>query len=179
MILRDNNMNKRKFLRSKSMAAIAKVVATLTALLILAPVIQNLNAVRSSEVDALLYKYLDQYNNAIRDEPGVAELIVSAEKNPDALTEENRRKYISYQRKFFDEWEVAWTYYNAGQLDSDRWEMWNSWFVAEAMRRPQFGWVQNRMHYSGYFLLHVDEAIGEPNRGSKIAGTSQIVSGGR
>ena len=172
-------MNKRKILRSKSMAAIAKVAATLTALLILAPVIQNLNTIRSSEVDALLYKYLDRYNNAIRDDPGVAELIVSAETNPDTLTEENRRKYLTYQRKFFDKWEGAWTFYNAGQLDRDRWEMWNSWFVAEATRRPQFGWAQNKMHYSGYFLLHVEEAIENPNRESKVAGAGQIVLGGR
>ena len=167
-------MNKRKFLSSKALAATTKIIATLAALLILAPVIKNVNTVRSSEIDALLYKYLDEYNSAIREDTDMAGIIVSAETDPDALTEANKQIYLAYQKKFFDEWEVAWTYHRAGQLDGDRWDTWNTWFVEEAIRRPEFGWVQNRMHYSGYFLRHVEDSMEISQRGSKIAETSRL-----
>jgi hypothetical protein len=163
-------MNKRKILSGNTFAAFAKITVAIAALLVLAPVIQKANTVSSSEVDSLLYKYLDRYNNAVREEPGLAEIIVSAETNPDLLTEQNKKIYLDYQRKFFDKWEVAWTYHRAGQLELERWDTWNSWFVAEAMRRPQFGWIQNRQHYSEYFLRHVDESIGIPKIESRSQG---------
>ena len=153
-------MSNWKIRNSKALTSAAKIGVAIAALIILAPAIRNMDSISSDEVDALLYQYLDRYNQTIRDNPDFAAMIITAESDPDALGTKSRERYLTYQRKFFAEWDVAWTYYRTGQLDTERWNTWNSWFAEEARRRPLFGWVENREHFSDSFVLHVDDYVG-------------------
>jgi len=157
--LRDNNMKKQKIWETIVLAAIVVTVVTIASTIALLPRLRDVETISSGEVDRTLYVRLDKYNRAIREIPGVAGIVVTAENNPDELSEEDRRVYLDYQRQFFDGWETAWTYNNAGHLDADRWNIWNTWFANEVRRRPQFGWVENRKFYSGDFLVLVDDSV--------------------
>lgn len=159
-ILRKDMMERPKRKYSHLLAAASKVAAAIAVVAILAPVLRNLNTISSDEVETLLYKYLDRYNARILSMSDTAELIMSAETDPTMLSVEERRRYLLFQRKFFDQWEAARTYYRADQLAAERWQVWNSWFIAETRRRPLFGWVENRIHFSGSFSRHVDESLG-------------------
>ncbi len=46
-----------------------------------------------------------------------------------------------------------------GTLWKGPWDGWNTWFIAEAKRRPLFGWTGNRKHFADEFLQHVDREL--------------------
>ena len=152
-------MTKQKNRDNRTFAAIVLAFATLVALFFLAPRVQNKETISSREVENILYKRVDEYNRAVREVPGMAEIVVTAETNPDELTEVDRQLYLTYQLKFFDGWEAAWNYNNAGYFDAGSWNKWNSRYIGEARLRPQFDWKENRKYFSGAFLQHVDQSV--------------------
>ena len=154
-------MKKQKIRERITLATIVLTTIAFAALIALFPRLRNIETISSGDIDQILYERLDHYNEAIRGMPGLADIILAAENNPDHLTEVDRQVYLGYQRKFFDSWETAWAYNNAGSFDADRWNAWNFWFVNETKRRPKFGWLENRHYYSGTFLLHVDNSLSE------------------
>ena len=152
-------MRKRKNRESIAFAATVLTFLSLSAVLFLVPRLQDTEEIGSQDVDDSLYEGVEEYNRAIREIPGVGDIIVTAERNPDELTKEHRQIYLNYQRDFFKEWETAWTYYNAGYLDFDRWSIWHSWYIDEARRRPEFGWLENRRYFSAAFSHVVEDAL--------------------
>ena len=151
-------MSKRKYLENEIVAAVVVTVTIFAVLIALAYRYQDIR-ISSSEVGDILYARVAEYNRAILEEPGVAMIITTAETIPGGLSEENRMIYLAHQRTFFDGWEAALNYNDAGLFDADRWSVWNSWYVDEVRRRPKFGWTENRKYYAGVFLQHVDDSL--------------------
>jgi hypothetical protein len=86
-----------------------------------------------------------------------AEIVVSAARDPGALSEADRIRFLAYQHHFFDTWEIGWYYHMDGILNDETWRGWDEWFTAEARRRPAFGWTDNRHNFTGLdFRAHVD-----------------------
>lgn len=158
--LRDNKMTKQKIRTNMTLAAVVLTFAALVALSYLAPRVQNIETVSSQEIEDILYKRVDEYNQAVLELPGMADIVTTAETNPDQLTAEERRLYLSHERKFYDGWEVAWNYYNAGYFDADRWNEWNSWYVDVFGLHPKFGWTENSEYFSEAFRNYVNDSVG-------------------
>ena len=153
-------MLKRKTLEHQTVAALLLTLTIFAVLVALAYRFQDIK-ISSADVGNILYERVAAYNRAILDEPRVAKIITIAETNPGDLSGENRVIYLIHQRTFFDGWEAALNYNDAGVFDADRWNVWNSWYIDEVRRRPRFGWIENRKYYAGAFLRHVDESLNE------------------
>jgi len=144
-----------------TVAAIFLVVAVIAVLWFLISRIENFGTISSQEVDEILYRQLDEYVQAYEEDPGLAQIFTTALTNPDELTAADRQAYLTYERKFFIGWEVAWTYYYHGYFDGDRYSVWDSWFVDEFRRRPSFVWTENRKHFPEAFVKYVDDSAEE------------------
>jgi len=148
-------MARRDTLEGVTVVAIVLGIAAFAALFVL---FQDIT-ISSDDVDDILYKRLDEYNRAIRENSSLASIITTAESDPANLTEDERQMYLTYQRAFFDGWEAAFIHNDSGAFDADRWNIWNTWYIEEVQRRPRFGWTENRSFYTGGFLHHVDESL--------------------
>ena len=155
-------MMKQKFRDNLTLTGVTLIFVALAALSYIAPRLQNTETVSSQKIEEILYERVDKYNRAVRNIPGMSDIVMNAEKNPVELTEDERQLYLTYQRRFYDGWEAAWNYYHSGHFDASSWNKWNSWYVNEARLRPRFGWTENRAHFSGAFLRHVDASIDRP-----------------
>jgi len=161
--LRKNNMKKQIRQEHKTLAAIFLIVAATAVLLLLIPRTENFGAISSHEVDEYLYKKLDEYVRPYEEDPSLANIFTTAITNPDELSVADRQTYLALERKLFSGWEVAWSYKNDGYFRGDRYDEWDSWYIAEVSRRPAFVWTENREHfsYSEAFVQHVDESTKE------------------
>ena len=109
----------------------------------------------------MLFERVRELNTMIIESPDLARIVIDATNDPESLSPENRLRYLAYQHVFFDSWEMAWLYHEDDILDATTWQGWNSWFVGEARRRPEFGWTENRRHFpGGSFRQHVDQSLG-------------------
>ena len=120
----------------------------------------DITKISSQEIDSHLYQRLSVYTRSFEEVPTMAKVLAKALSDPDQLTEEQRRQYVVHERRFLNTWEAAWEYRETGRLDSDRFRVWNDWYIGEMERRPQFVWEENREHFPEEFVMHVDSAIG-------------------
>ena len=156
-------MNKKIRQEYMTVAAMFVAIAFFAVLLFLIPLTENYGSINSQEVDDYLYKKLDEYARAYEGDPDLAKLFITAMRNPDELTPTERHTYLAIERKFFNGWELAWTYRYEGYFDDHRYSKWDSWYIDELRRRPPFVWTENRKHfsYSEAFVQHVDASANE------------------
>jgi len=141
--------------------AIFLTVAAVAVLWFLIPRVDNFGAISSSEVDRILYNRLDEYERAYEENAELQAIVTTALSNPDALTPAERQTYLVHERKFLAGWETALAYRTAGYFDPDRFEVWDEWYISEVMRRPRFAWTENKEHFAGSFIRHVDETLAQ------------------
>ena len=142
----------------KTLVTITLVAVAIGALIALMPRADNFQTVSSRELDETLYDRLDAYLQAYEEDPSLASIFATAMSNPDALTKTDRQTLLVMERKFLSGWELAWTYRRDGQLDTDRYAEWDSWYIGELERRPPFVWTENRTYFPKAFAEHVEES---------------------
>jgi hypothetical protein len=151
--------------RVQTWAAVAEIVSAIAIVISLLYVgyeFRRAGTLSSNEVDTLLFERVREMNAMLIQEPDLASLVLLARDGPAEMSEADQLRYVAYQHIFFDSWEVAWLYHEDRVLDDVTWKEWDDWFVAEARRRPAWGWTENRHHFTGTdFRNHVDRAIAD------------------
>ncbi|MGI9261972.1 MAG: hypothetical protein ACR2QR_08050 [Woeseiaceae bacterium] len=153
-------MRKQNQQRMYTLSAAIGMISLVAVLWYLIPRVENFSAISSNEVDDLLYERLDSYEQALRNNPELSAVVQTALTAPENLDDDARQLYISHERRFFGGWEVAWEHHSAGYFEPERFNVWDSWYVEETHRRPDFAWRENRSNYSTAFVRHVDELLG-------------------
>lgn len=156
-------MDKKNIRFYASLAEIVSALAIIVSLLYAANEFRRAQTLSSREVDVILFERQRAANSALVESSGLAAIVAAAESDPEALSRADRLRYLAYQHNFFDSWELAWSYWTDGILDQPTWREWDAWFTAQARRRPRFGWVENRHHFTGEaFRRHVDKQLSAP-----------------
>lgn len=153
-------MKKQNLQRMYTLAATIGMISLVAVLWYLIPRAQNFGVISSDEVDDLLYERLDAYEQALANDVGLANAVQAALTEPESLTEADRQRYISHERRFFSGWEVAWEHHSAGYFEPRRFHIWDNWYVAETNRRPAFAWQENKHNFGSSFVRHVDQVLG-------------------
>ena len=144
-----------------SIAEFISAIAIVISLLYVAYEFRRSETLSSKEVDTMLFERVRELNTMMIESPDLARIVINATNDPESLSPENRLRFLAYQHVFFDSWEMAWLYHEDDILDAETWQSWNSWFVNEARLRPEFGWTENRRHFTGgSFRQHVDRSLG-------------------
>lgn len=141
------------------LAAITVTAVVTVSLLYLGPRIADFGALSSRQIDNMLFRRLDEYQRAYQESSDLQAIVTTALTDPSHLDSDERRIYTDHEKRFFGGWEAAWEYHLEGRLDSERYNVWNRWYVAEARRRPRFAWTENRERYSDGFADHVDKSL--------------------
>ena len=89
----------------------------------------------------------------------LADIVVRAGKNQEALSEAELRRYLAYQHMFYDTWEFAFSSWQDGILTDGSWTSWNNFFAGEAQRHPDFVWPAVRHHFGAAFQGFVDKSL--------------------
>ncbi len=158
-------MNEKKLQAYASAAEVVSALAIIVSLLYVGYEFRRTTTMSSREADVVLFERGREANRLLIESPGLAEILVVAQSNPDELSEADRLRFLTYQHDFFDSWEIGWYYHADGILDEAAWREWEAWFTEEARRRPLWGWTENRRHFTGEsFREHVDAvlALGRP-----------------
>lgn len=153
-------MNKDRVLIYASLAEIVSALAIVISLLYVVSEFRRTETLTSREVDTILFERVRESMTMLASSEDLAQIVINAEADDSDLSDANRLRYLAFQHVFFDTWETAWVYYQDGILDEKDWVEWDAWFVAEARRRPEFSWTENRRNFTGEaFRRHVDEAV--------------------
>lgn len=113
----------------------------------------------SRDVENILYQRMLERDRLVIENAELAGIVLRASSEPEGLSPVDRMRFAAYEHVFYDSWESAWYYHQEGILATSAWESWNDWFLADAMRHPRIGWMDNRRHFSDDFLRYVDRAL--------------------
>ncbi|MDX1502799.1 MAG: hypothetical protein R3325_10590 [Thermoanaerobaculia bacterium] len=139
-----------------SIAEIVSALAVVVSLVYVAHEFRRSQTLTSTDVQTALYERMLEMDRLLIESPGLAEVLVAADGDPEALAPADRRRFQAYEHIFYDTWELAWTAHTEGVLEEAAWQDWGGWFAAEARRRPPLGWTANRENHSEAFLLYVE-----------------------
>ena len=143
----------------RMLAAITATAVVTVTLLYIQPRVSDIGAISSRQVDNMLYRRLDEYQQAYRESTHLQAIVTTALTSPADLDSDERRIYIDHERRFFGGWEAAWEHHLEGHLDAERFSVWDNWYIAETRRRPSFAWTENRKRYAKGFADHVDDSL--------------------
>ncbi len=138
------------------------IISVVAVLWFLIPRVENFGSISSDEIEHLLYQRISGYEQTFRNTPDLAALLNQAMTDPEHMTLEERREYLSHERRFFGGWEAAFEHNSNGHLDAERFRVWDEWYVTELRRRPDFAWAENRQFFSDEFARHVDSVMRGP-----------------
>lgn len=153
-------MDENKLRTYASLAEVVAAFAVIISLFYAGYEVRRSSTLSSREADGILFERVAEANRLLIASPQIAEIMVTADRDPDALGQADRIRFLAYQHDFFDSWEIGWDYHEDGILDEETWNEWDTWFSSEARRRPAIGWSENRQHFTGSaFRDHVDRAL--------------------
>jgi len=142
-----------------SVAEIISSLAIVVSLIYVAYEFKRSETITNRDVENIVYERMLQIDRLLIENPDLARIVLKATDNPEGLTPAEQMQYLAYEHIFYDSWESAWYYYQEGILETESWDGWNTWFIAEAKRRPLLGWMGNRKHFAGGFLEYVDKEV--------------------
>ena len=152
-------MNKIKLNTAVSVAEIISSLAVVLSLMYVGYEFSRSEKVTNKEADNKIYEKIQEMNRLIIENADLAKLILKTVSNPEQLTSEEEIRYLAYEHIFYDTWESAWNYHQAGILDNETWKTWNDWFVKESNQKSILSWEGNRRHYGGIFLKYIDNIL--------------------
>jgi hypothetical protein len=149
------------------LASIAEIVAAVAVVASLAYVAlqinQNTIAIESStrigRVD-----YGRQQSELLITEPGLAKLVLAAEKKADNLTEEEQLLFYEFTTWRLAAWEMAYLDYIDGLMDEETWIGWDGYYRLFVVEKPGYQkfFRDTRPQWDSRFLTHVDNILGVP-----------------
>ncbi|MCA9731792.1 hypothetical protein KC799_06670 [candidate division KSB1 bacterium] len=149
-------------MRKINLQTIVSIAEIITALAVVVSLIYAANEFRrsqdltSTDVQTIVYERMLQMDVLVIENKDIADIRIKAAKTPEKLTAADSSRFLAYEHIFYDSWELAWTAFNEGILKEGAWKDWNSWFVAEAKRRPALGWIGNRKNHGKEFVQYVE-----------------------
>jgi len=151
-------VTKQKLWKALVRIAIISGLLAIPVLIMFGPGLEIMGSTSSSDVEDILYERVDEYNRAVSEIPGLADIVIAANTNPEYLNDADRQSYLATYRRLLGGWEIAWYYHSADDLDDDAWRKWNHWYIEEFNHRAYFGWAENKKFFSKRFIQHVDRS---------------------
>ena len=143
-------------------AEIVGAVAVIVTLAYLAVQIeQNTIAVEASTRQGRL-DYGRQQTELLITQPGLAKLVMAAEKDADNLTDEEELLFYEFTTWRMATWELTYQEYVDGLLDEETWAAWDGYYLLFAKDKPGYRKFFNdtRPQWDSRFMAHVDRSLG-------------------
>lgn len=142
-----------------SLAEIVTALAVVVSLIYAANEFRRSRNLTSTDVQTIVYDRMLEMDRLLIENKDIADILVGVTNDSEHLTTADTARFLAYEHIFYDSWELTWTAYNEGILKEGAWKDWNNWFVAEARRRPFFGWVGNRKNHGEVFIQYVEDHL--------------------
>ena len=146
-------------------AEIVGAVAVIVTLAYLAVQIeQNTIAVEASTRQGRL-DYGRQQTELLITQPGLAKLVLAAEKSADDLTAEERLRFYEFTTWRMATWEMAYLDYIDGLIDEETWLAWDGYYMLFVEGKPGYRtfFIDTRQQWDSRFMAHVDKSLGLRN----------------
>jgi hypothetical protein len=148
-----------------NIAEIVGAAAVIVTLVYLAVQIeQNTIAVEASTRQGRL-DYGRQQTELLITQPGLARFVLEAEKNADALNEEDRLLFYEFTTWRMATWELTFQEYVDGLMDEETWAAWDGYYMLFVTGKPGYRtfFSETRQQWDSRFMAHVDKALGLSN----------------
>jgi hypothetical protein len=160
-------MNKRNMTLSDwaNVAEIVGAVAVVITLVYVATQIeQNTIAVEASTRQGRL-DFGWQQSELLITQPGLAKLVMDAEKNANVLNDEERVLFYEFTTWRMATWELTYQEYVDGLMDEETWAAWNGYYMLMATGKPGYRafFSDTRQQWDSRFMVHVDQSLGLSN----------------
>ena len=105
-----------------------------------------------------------QQSQLLITEPGLAKLVLAAEKNADNLTEEEQLIFYEFTSWRLATWEMAYMDHIDGLMDEETWLGWDGYYRLFVIENPGYKkfFQDTRPQWDSRFLAHVDNILGTP-----------------
>jgi hypothetical protein len=146
-------------------AEIVGAVAVIVTLAYLAVQIeQNTIAVEASTRQGRLAYGREQAELLIT-QPGLAQLVMKAEKNANDLSDEERLLFYEFTTWRMATWELTYQEYVDGLIDEETWLAWDGYYLLFVEGKPGYRkfYDDTRPQWDSRFMAHVDKSLGLNN----------------
>ena len=157
-------MNQGKLQSYASIGEIVSAVAIVVSLIYVGYEFRQSRTVSNRDAEMMLFDRFAEMNRLEIQTPGLAELLIAGQTEPESLSPGDRRRVETYERGFYNNWEIAWYYHRDGILEPETWTDWDQYFQQSARHRPAWVWTAIREDFMSSragpkFHEHVDYAI--------------------
>ena len=149
-------------------ANVAEIVGAAAVIVTLAYVAvqieQNTIAVEASTRQGRL-AYGREQTELLITQPGLAKLVMEAEKNADVLNDEERLLFYEFTTWRMATWELTYQEYVDGLLDEETWLAWDGYYLLFVKGKPGYRkfFSDTRPQWDSRFMAHVDKSLGLSN----------------
>ena len=162
-------MEQSKLQSYASIGEIISAVAIVVSLIYAGYEFRQSETLSSREVETLLFERFREMNQLEIQTPGLAEVLIAGVADPAALSPGDRRRFETFERGFYNNWEIAWYYHRDGILDAATWNDWDSYFQQSVQERAAWVWPAIRKDFLSdlagpKFHDHVDAVLAESTR---------------
>lgn len=154
-------MNREDFRFYASIAEVVSAIAIVVSLLYVGYEIRQSVVFSSRDIEELLYSRQQEDNRILIENGDIAQIVVTAQDNPDQLSPADRMRYLAFMHNFYDNWEIAFYSHSDGVLRDGAWDSWNEYYLRQAKHHPKFAWTANRHNFPGQFSEYVDGILQE------------------
>ena len=144
-----------------NVAEIVGAVAVIVTLAYLAVQIeQNTVAVEASTRQGRL-DYGRQQTELLITQPGLAEFVLAAEQNANALNDEERLLFYEFTTWRMATWELTYQEYVDGLIDEETWLAWDGYYLLFAKDKPGYKkfFLDTRQQWDSRFMAHVEKSL--------------------
>ena len=149
-------------------ANVAEIVGAVAVIVTLAYVAvqieQNTIAVEASTRQGRL-DYGREQTELLITQPGLAKLVMKAEKNANDLNDEEQLLFYEFTTWRMATWELTYQEYVDGLLDEETWLAWDGYYLLFVKGKPGYRkfFSDTRPQWDSRFMAHVDKSLGLSN----------------
>jgi hypothetical protein len=155
-------------MRLSDWANVAEIVGAMAVIVTLAYVAvqieQNTIAVEASTRQGRL-DFGWQQTELLITQPGLAQLVMEAEQNANALNDEERLLFYEFTTWRMATWELTYQEYVDGLIDEETWAAWDGYYMLFVEGKPGYRkfFSDTRPQWDVRFMAHVEESLGLSN----------------
>lgn len=142
-----------------SLAEIISALAVVVTLIYAVSELKRSRALTSTNIENVLYDRMLEMDRLLVETDGFADILVRASEDPQSLTSSERARYLAFEHIFYDAWEAAVQARRNGLMSEAMFESWDSFFAADASRRPKLAWTGNLRFYTADFIGYVEGRV--------------------
>lgn len=149
-----------------SIGEIISAIAIVVSLIYAGYEFRQSGTLSNRDAETLLYERFREMNQMEIQTPGLAELLESGLADPASLSPGDRRRFETFERGFYNTWEIAWYYHRDGILNAATWNDWDNYFQQAALERATWVWPAIRNDFLSdldgpRFHEHVDAVLAQ------------------